>query len=147
MTDLEFASCDLERLNDIYINRKKFYELSPGDPVYLVIVEISPTKYDGRFVFKAKERYTKYQLNFYGMTLVNPSRPKSRQAKIYLTQNGQGIFADKNVSSFIKYKRMYKGEITLHIYGTSLQECIFKAEHTANLHDLDDKLSWGQAPL
>ena len=138
MTDLEFATCNLEQFNEVYnTKRKKFSELQIGDPIYCVVVEMKPPMR----LFLPKRRFEKFELEFKKIILDDPTNPKGRKAKIFLTDT-HGFIADKNVSAFIRYKRIYKGDIFIQIYGTSLEECIFKAEKTTGLINLETKLVW-----
>ena len=141
MTDLEFATCDLEKLNEVYSNpnRKKFYELKYGDPIYCVRVDIRPAL---GLVLPLRS-FDKFEMNFYQMSLCDPTQPKARKAKIYISPKS-GFIADKNVSAFIRYKRIYRDEIYVQVYGTSLEECIYKAEKTSGIPDLEHKLKWKQ---
>lgn len=134
MTDLEFATCDLDRYNEIYaVKPKKFYELKTGDPIYCIKVDVRP---ELGFV-----KFHKYKLQLFDMQMVDPRKPKARQVRVYLTSS-HGFVADKNVSSFIKFKRQYKGENIAYVYGTSLEECIYKTEKTTGIRELEDKLVW-----
>lgn len=136
MTDLEFATCDLDRYNEIYaVKPKKFYELKTGDPIYCIKVDVRP---ELGFV-----KFHKFQLSLFDMQMVDPRKPKARQVRVYLTSS-HGFVADKNVSSFIKFKRQYRGENMAYVYGTSLQECIYKAEKTTGIKQLEDKLVWSE---
>jgi hypothetical protein len=134
MTDLEFATCDLDRYNEIYAFKpKKFYELKTGDPIYCIKVDVRP---ELGFV-----KFHKFQLSLFDMQMVDPRKPKARQVRVYLTSS-RGFVADKNVSAFIKFKRQYRGENIAYVYGTSLSECIYKAEKTTGIRQLEDKLVW-----
>lgn len=138
MTDLEFATCDLDKYSQVYGNKpRKFSELSKGDPIFCVKIEVKP----GIGLFRRYASYEKFKLNFYKMELEEPDNPKGRKARIYLTER-HGFVADKNVSAFFRYKRIYNGEISVQIYGTTLEECIYKAEKTTSITDLDGKLEW-----
>lgn len=139
MTDLEFATCDLERYSQVYNNhnRKKFSELTFGDPIYCVQVEIIPAI----GMVKPIMILQKAKLQFRKLELEKPNNPKSRKARIYVTDT-HGIIADKNVSAFVRNKYIYKKETFIQIYGTSLEECIYKAEKMTNIKNLDEKLIW-----
>jgi hypothetical protein len=134
MTDLEFATCDLERYNEVYGTKpKKFYELKIGDPIYCVKVNVRPAY--------GINDFWKYQLELFDMEKLDPKKPKARQVRVYVTHS-HGFVADKNISSFVGFKRQYGGENIAYIYGTSLSECIYKAEKTTGIRQLEDKLVW-----
>ena len=138
MTDLEFATCDLERYNEVYGTKpKKFYELKIGDPIYCVKIDVRPAYGLNRPINK----FLKYQLELFDMEKLDPRKPKARQVRVYVTRS-HGFVADKNISSFVGFKRQYRGENIAYIYGTSLQECIYKAEKATGIRQLEDKLVW-----
>jgi hypothetical protein len=138
MTDLEFATCDLDRYNEIYaVKPKKFYELKIGDPIYCVRVDVRPAS----GLVRPIREFNKFQLQLFDMEMVDPRKPKARQVRVYLTSS-RGFVADKNVSAFIKFKRQYRGENIAYVYGTLLSECIYKAEKTTGIRQLEDKLVW-----
>lgn len=138
MTDLEFATCNLEKLNEISsLSPKKFYELKYGDPIYCVRVDIRPAL---GLVLPLRS-FDKYKMTFHQMSLCDSTRPKARKAKIYISQRS-GFIADKNVSAFIRYKRVYRDEIYVQVYGTTLEECIYKAEKATGVPNLEEKLKW-----
>lgn len=138
MTDLEFATCNLEKLNEISsLSPKKFYELTYGDPIYCVQIDIRPAL----GIVLPLRKLTKCKMTFRQMTLEEPHNPKGRKARIYVTDR-HGFIADKNVSSYIRYKRIYHDEIFVQVYGTTLEECIFKAEKASGVLNLEEKLKW-----
>lgn len=144
MTDLEFATCDLEQLSNVINNpeRKQFSELQPGDKVYCVKV----TTREALGLVRPLDLYEKFQLPFYQSQLVTPHKPKSRKLKIYLTPT-RGFIADKYSSAFIRVKEITKYSKYLQVYGTTLEECIFKAEKTLNMTNIKDKLIWTEANI
>ena len=140
MTDLEFATCDLDRYNEIYGTKpKKFYELKIGDPIYCVRVDVRPAS----GLVRPINDFHKFKLELFDMQMVDPRKPKARQVRVYLSSS-RGFVADKNVSAFIKFKRQYRGENIAYVYGTSLSECIYKAEKTTGIRQLEDKLVWAE---
>jgi hypothetical protein len=90
--------------------------------------------------------FNKYATLFYDIKLIEPNKPKSRMARIYVTTNDNTknfyIDADKNTSAFIRYKYITKNGIQLQICGTTLEECVYKAEKITHINSLNDKLTW-----
>ena len=105
MTDLEFATCDLDRLSEIMNNpeRKHFSELQPGDKVYCVQVTLR----QALGLVRSLNLYEKFELPFNKLELVSPHKPRSRKAKVFLTPT-RGFIADKYSSAFIRAKEINK---------------------------------------
>ena len=138
MTDLEFATCDLERYSEVYNTRpRKFSELTFGDPIYCVQVEIRMAI----GIVTPLSKYQKFELSFNKLELEDPTNPKARKSRVYLTEK-HGFVADKNISAFVRYKDIGRYYKVVQVYGTSLEECIYKAEKTLNIKNLEDKLVW-----
>ena len=139
MTDLEFATCDLEKYSEVYNNpnRRKFSELTFGDNIYCVQVELV----QALGIVIPLHKFQKFELSFNKMELKEPNNPKARKAKIYVTDR-HGFLADKNVSAFVRYKDIRKNYKYVQVYGTSLEECTYKAEKLLNMTNLENKLVW-----
>ena len=144
MTDLEFATCDLDRLSEIINNpeRKHFSELQPGDKVYCVKVTLR----EALGLVRSLNLYEKFELPFYQSQLVTPHKPRSRKMKVYLTPT-RGFIADKYSSAFIRFKEITKYSKYIQVYGTTLEECIFKAEKALDIKYLEHKLIWTEANI
>jgi len=143
MTDLEFATCDLEKYSEVYNNpnRRKFSELTFGDPIYCVQVEMRRVLTPIRPLYSGS--FQKFELSFNKRELEDPTNPKARKARIYLTER-HGFVADKNVSAFVRYKDIRRDVKCVQVYGTSLEECIYKAEKVLDMTNLEEKLVWTQ---
>lgn len=139
MTDVEFASCDLEKYNEVYNNpnRKKFSELKFGDPIYCAVV--TSNHFPG--IVLPQIRFYKYEMQFNRLVLVDPTNKKSRKAKIYVTDT-HGFIADKNVTAFMASKRIVGWDKYIQVYGTSLEECIYKTERITGWEGLESKFVW-----
>lgn len=143
MTDLEFATCDLEHINDI-INpvRKKFYELEFNDSVYAVAIALS----------KRERMFAKYEFKFKGMERPmgsDATNTKARLYNIYFDEpvegyRRRGIQTDKNRSCVVKEKKLKVTEAFLIIYATTLEECVEKAEKILNI-PVEQHLRWVKA--
>ena len=147
MTDIEFATCDLEHLGELNVktNYKKFYQLQYDDEIFAVYVSI--------------DRYTqiyhkfKFQLKGLEITTQQPNKyinNKTRLCNIYFDnlqdcirqhKMPRGIQTDKNKSSVIKYKKINKKTKTIIIYATTLQECINRTENILQIN-IENKLQW-----
>ena len=145
MTDIEFATCDLEHIDELELESlstrgKKFYELKYNDSIYAILVNLQ---------YRHKS-FVKYEFKMKGMekpAQTDPNNPKARLYNIYFDDpvpgfQRRGIQADKNRSSVVKYKDIKKGSIYFVIYGTSLEECIERTEKTLHI-PVEDKLEWG----
>ena len=139
MTDIEFASCDLEHIDEILAQNmpRKFYELGYNDSVYAVVISL--------------ERWhcAYYKYEFHLKDMQQASKIKNSKARLYNLYfddptpglQRRGIQVDKNRSSVIKSKKLQKKSAYLVIYATTLDECIKRAEDILNL-PVEDKLEW-----
>jgi hypothetical protein len=75
------------------------------------------------------------------MELKEPNNPKARKAKIYVTDR-HGFLADKNVSAFVRYKDIRRHYKYVQVYGTTLEECIYKTEKLLKIKNIENKLVW-----
>ena len=141
MTDIEFATCDLEHIDEIHPQKyKKFYELEYNEYVYAVRVEIK-----GIYAY-----YNKYKFPMKSIERphgTNPNNTKARLCNIYFDEpkpglQRRGIQVDKNRSSVVKFKELRKDDTYVVIYGTTLQECIERTEKILNM-PVENKLEWG----
>ena len=140
MTDLEFATCDLEHIDEILAIQntpRKFYERRYDDSVYAIVISLE--KHDHTFL--------KYEFHVKDM---EPARTtgssKARLYNIYFDdptpgRKRRGIQVDKNRSSIIKSKKIQKKSVYLIIYGTTLDECVKRAENMLCI-PVEDKLKW-----
>ena len=143
MTDIEFASCDLEHIDEILAQNapRKFYELKYDDSVYAVVVSL--------------ERwhcfFSKYEFHAKGLEQArHTSSSKARLYNLYFDDprpgfQRRGIQVDKNRTSVIKSKKLQKKSAYLVIYATTLEECIKRAEDMLHM-PIEDKLKWVRTP-
>ena len=141
MTDLEFASCDLEHIDEIIASTraKKFYELAINDSVYAISVQLS----------RYNRQLYKYEFQFKGMERPHGTDPENTKARLYniyfdeptTGRRRRGIQVDKNRTSVFKKKNLQKTKAEIIIYATTLEECIKRTEELLHM-PIADKLIW-----